>query len=95
MITSLNSAFETITGWSCNEWVGKSLASIIHPNDLSLAMEMGQRVLCGERAPIHEVRIRSKSDEYITVEFTITPLIEKLILTHKSVIPTKVWDVDS
>jgi len=37
---------------------------------------MGQRVLNGERAPIHEVRIRSKSDEYITVEFTTTPLMQ-------------------
>jgi PAS domain S-box-containing protein len=39
IITSLNPAFEKITGWSREEWIGKSFAGLVHPEDLRLAME--------------------------------------------------------
>jgi PAS domain S-box-containing protein len=38
---------------------------------------MGQLALQGEKPPIHEVRILSKSGEYVTGEFSITPFIQK------------------
>ncbi|MCS6927465.1 MAG: PAS domain S-box protein, partial [Candidatus Binatia bacterium] len=38
--TSLNPAFEEITGWSRAEWIGKPFAPLIHPDDLPLALEM-------------------------------------------------------
>jgi PAS domain S-box-containing protein len=76
-ITSLNPAFEKITGWQRSEWLGKSFMSIIHPDDLPLAIETFQKILCGEAIPPYELRIRSKSDEYLTGEFTSKPQIEK------------------
>ena len=75
-ITSLNPAFETITEWSRDKWLGKPLQSIVHPNDWPLASEMFQRMLDGENPPTHEVRLRSKSGEYIIGEFIITPHIK-------------------
>jgi PAS domain S-box-containing protein len=74
-IASLNSAFETTTGWSRTEWIGKPLPSIVHPDDWPLALEMFQRLLDGETPPLHEVRFRSKSGEYRLGEFMITPHI--------------------
>jgi PAS domain S-box-containing protein len=74
-ITSLNPAFEAITGWSCTEWIGKPLPSIVHPDDWPLALEMFQRMLDGETPPLHEVRFRSKSGEHVVGEFMITPHI--------------------
>jgi len=76
-ITSLNPAFERITGWSRAEWLGKPFMSIIHPDDLSLAVETFQQVLCGEATPPYELRILSKSGEYLIGEFKSVPNIEK------------------
>jgi PAS domain S-box-containing protein len=76
-ITSLNPAFEKITGWQRSEWLGKSFMSIIHPDDLPLAIETLQRILCGEDIPPYELRVRSKSGEYLAGEFTSKPQIEK------------------
>jgi two-component system, sensor histidine kinase and response regulator len=71
-ITSLNSAFETLTGWSRVEWLGKPFAPLVHPDDLSFAMRLFQRALQGEETPIFELRVLSKSGEYLAVEFTAT-----------------------
>jgi len=76
-ITSLNPAFETITGWQRSEWLGKSFMSIVHPDDLPLAIETFQKTLAGEVAPPFELRVRSKSGQYLTGEFTSKPQIER------------------
>jgi PAS domain S-box-containing protein len=76
-ITSMNPAFESLSGWSSSECIGKPLPSLVHPDDWPLALEMGLLTLRGERPPIHEVRILSKSGEYVTGEFSITPFIQK------------------
>jgi PAS domain S-box-containing protein len=75
-ITSLNPAFEKITGWQRSEWLGKSFMSIIHPDDLPLAIETFQKTLCGEAQSPYELRVRSKSGKYLTGEFTSKPQIE-------------------
>jgi len=75
MITSLNPAFETITGWSRAEWLGKSFKPIVHPNDLPFTMELFHRVLQGEKVPIYELRVLSKTGEYLTGQFSSTPQI--------------------
>lgn len=75
-ITSLNLAFETITGWSRTEWIGKSFSPILHPDDLLLAMDLFQKVLNGETPPMRELRIRLKSGEYRTGEFVANPQIQ-------------------
>lgn len=75
-ITSLNPAFEKLTGWSCDEWLGKSFASIVHPDDLPLAIETFQKILQGDTLLPYELRVLSKSGEYLVGEFTSIPQIE-------------------
>jgi PAS domain S-box-containing protein len=70
-ITSLNPAFEKVTGWSRSEWIDRRLEEIVHPDDWPLALEMGMRSFSGEKPPIHEVRIRTKPSGFITAEFSI------------------------
>ena len=73
-VGSLNPAFETITGWSRTDWVGKPFGPIIHAQDVPLAMEVFRRVFVqGETPPIFELRLLSKSGDYVVGEFTITP----------------------
>jgi PAS domain S-box-containing protein len=74
--TSLNPAFETITGWTCTEWLGKPFAPLLHPEDASLAVEMFQKVMRGDSPAPYELRILSKSGKYLVGEFTSTPYIK-------------------
>jgi PAS domain S-box-containing protein len=72
--TSLNPAFETLTGWTCAEWLGKEFVPIVHPDDLPLAFDEFHRILSGEEArPIFELRIHTKWGEYCVEEFLETP----------------------
>jgi PAS domain S-box-containing protein len=76
-ITSLNSAFEEITGWPRTEWIGKNFAPILHPDDLPVALELFHRTLQGETPPAFELRVLTKSGGYVVGEFKGTPLIHK------------------
>jgi PAS domain S-box-containing protein len=76
-ILSMNPAIENMTGWSPSECTDKHLASFVHPDDFPLAMEMGQRALQGDKPPIHEVRILSKSGKYVLGEFSIAPFTQR------------------
>jgi len=73
--TFLNPAFEDITGYPHSEWTGKSFASLLHPDEAPLVMEMFQRALRGEIPPTLELRILSLQGEYLMSEVTSTPLI--------------------
>lgn len=74
VITSLNSAFESITGWSRDEWLGKRFAAIIHPEDLPAAIDDFRLVMRGEVPPVGEYRMLSKSGQYLTIETMPRPL---------------------
>jgi len=75
VITSLNKAFETITGWNRAEWLGKTFTDILHPDDRNEALEGFRRVLTGEVPPVREFRVRKKNGEHLVGEFTITPQV--------------------
>jgi two-component system cell cycle sensor histidine kinase/response regulator CckA len=73
IITTLNPAFETITGWKCEEWINRSFTSIIHPDDHRPAIHNFGRLMKGEVVPVHELRIRTAKNTYVAGEFTLTP----------------------
>src|SRR5205823_4735528 len=73
MITSLNPAFERYTGWACSEWVGKSFAPLIHPDDLPRALETFAAVLAGRAAKHFFLRVRTKDGRYRVGEFSKNP----------------------
>jgi PAS domain S-box-containing protein len=76
LLTSLNPAFETLTGWSRAEWLGKPFVGIVHPDDLPVAVETFQKASRGETQPPYELRVLSKSGEYLVGEFTSTPHVK-------------------
>ena len=75
-ITSLNPAFEKLTGWSRSEWIGRSFIGMVHPEDIPQVMERFQEVLKGEVPPPSESRFLSKSGEDLVGEFTCTPKVK-------------------
>ncbi|MDE3058352.1 MAG: PAS domain S-box protein [Bacteroidota bacterium] len=72
-ITSLNPAFETLTGWQCTQWLGKHFASLVHPEDLKRALDIFAKVLHGEEPELFELRVRTLWDKYLIGEFVATP----------------------
>jgi PAS domain S-box-containing protein len=80
-LTSMNPAFETMTGWSCEEIREKSLCSLIHPDDRSILREMWH-VGPGAGAPHYgELRIRTKHGGYFIGAVVTTPLISSGCVT--------------
>jgi len=68
VITSLNSAFETVTGWSRDNWIGRHFTEFIHPDDVPTAVERFQQSLQGKPSPPFELRFGSKAGDTLTGE---------------------------
>ncbi|MEK6743287.1 MAG: PAS domain S-box protein [Nitrospirota bacterium] len=73
---SLNPAFDKITGWSKEEWLGRSFAHLLHPDDLPKAMVLLQSTLRGEAVDVFELRVLKRSGEYFVGEFTVSPVTQ-------------------
>lgn len=72
-IRSLNPAFETITGWRRDQWLGQPFERLVHPEDLPLALELLGRVVRGELRPVNQFRVRIAEGDYRVAEFSATP----------------------
>lgn len=72
-VASLNSAFEAVTGWTCDEWLGQDFAPLLHPDDRPVALDRFQSIVRGDAATHNAYRVRKKSGEYAVGEFTLSP----------------------
>ena len=77
VITSLNQAFESSTGWSRAEWLGKTYYDLFHSEDVEGSRQYFIRALEGMKVPVREIRIHRKGGGYVIGEFTITPQKER------------------
>ena len=74
-LTSLNKAFETTLGWKRDEWVGQSFAPLVHPDDMSEAVNGFMLVMAGETQQ-SVMRVRTTEGEYKTGDFTSVPFMQ-------------------
>ncbi|MCX9026399.1 MAG: PAS domain S-box protein [Candidatus Methanoperedens sp.] len=72
-VTSLNPAFETITGWARSEWLGKHLELFVHPDDVSHIIGFYDCYSNGDKPSNVEMRILSKTGEYLIMDVSIVP----------------------
>ena len=75
IMMSLNPAFEKVTGWSSTELLGKPFTTLVHPDDLLLVEEENQLIRERKNTLPYELRILSKSGQYLTAEFIDVPQI--------------------
>lgn len=75
-ITSLNTAFQNITGWTCEEWIGRRFEDLMHRDDVLAARETLHRVVRGETRLLSELRLRHASGNYVVVDCTTTPQMQ-------------------
>jgi two-component system cell cycle sensor histidine kinase/response regulator CckA len=76
VILSLNPAFEKVTGWKREEWLGERFTGLVHPDDLIKTLESYQSTLAGRETPLYEIRIRTKDDGYVNSEILAVPRIQ-------------------
>jgi PAS domain S-box-containing protein len=72
-VLTLNLAFEKITGWSREEWIGRPFLDILHPEDREKAVHLVAELMSGSIPPISELRIVCSSGEYVIGEFASAP----------------------
>ena len=71
VITALNPAWETITGWPMREWVGAPYSAVIHPDDVPRVNEIMEQIRRGENPPPWEERVLKQSGEWLTGEVRV------------------------
>ncbi len=77
MLTSLNPAFEFITGWARQDWLGKPLQPLVHANELPLALEKFNELRYNHSAVAQmEILIRTAHNDYRLFELSATPQIK-------------------
>ncbi|MFX1284462.1 MAG: PAS domain S-box protein [Promethearchaeota archaeon] len=76
-ITSLNPAFEEITGLSLNEAIGKHFTSMIHPDTSSSALKAFKSIIQNKSTGTSEVLLKTKEDTYAIIEGRVTPQFDQ------------------
>ena len=76
VFTSFNRAFETETGWSINEWIGKPFIGLVDPNDVPIMSQRFKRVMEGQLGEPLELRIRTKYGGVVHGEFVASPQVK-------------------
>jgi PAS domain S-box-containing protein len=72
VFTSLNPAFERLTGWPVAEWLGRRFQDIVHPGDLPRSSEAFTRTLSDDLPQRLENRVRTRAGGYLHIENIIT-----------------------
>ena len=75
-IGSLNPAFEKITGFNRENWLGRSFWNLLHPDDLGMAKKLIKTALAGKGRIAEETRILSSAGDYLIVYFIVEPEFE-------------------
>ncbi len=70
VFVSLNPAFEKLSGYKVEEWIGRPFAELVHPDDLPKAMDAFNKVFHGENVDVYTLRLRNSSGEYRICELT-------------------------
>ncbi|MBI3111603.1 MAG: PAS domain S-box protein [Ignavibacteriales bacterium] len=77
IITSLNPAFEKLTGWTWSEWIGKSLTDFFAPEDTVRAQRYLRQTLETGKTFSGEFRIQKKTGDFLVAEFITAPQIQE------------------
>ncbi|MBI1861069.1 MAG: response regulator [Deltaproteobacteria bacterium] len=75
IILSLSPAFEQVTGWHREDWIGKPFDGLVHPDDLNLAHEQLASTLTGKNA-LFETRIMNMAGGILTMETSAQLLVQ-------------------
>ena len=75
-ISSLNPAFEELTGWPGAVWQDRPMTTLAHPEDRPTLVAGIHQVTLGETPSPFEIRLKTRSKTFITAEWVLKPLLE-------------------
>ncbi|MCC6447450.1 MAG: PAS domain S-box protein [Chitinophagaceae bacterium] len=70
VFVSLNPAFEKLSGYKVEEWIGRPFSELVHPDDLPMAINTFNRIFRGENVDVYTLRLKNSSGEYRICELT-------------------------
>lgn len=70
LITTLNPAFETITGWRRADWIGQNFIKLVDPIDTERAKRRFLELLAGDQPGVFALRVRTAQGA-AEIEFTL------------------------
>jgi two-component system, cell cycle sensor histidine kinase and response regulator CckA len=75
-MTSLNRAFETITGWTRSDWIGREVQALVHPGDHPAVRRAFAAVERGDALMPVPVRAFDRTGQLILFEISFAPRIK-------------------
>ncbi|MEW6722947.1 MAG: PAS domain S-box protein [Candidatus Micrarchaeota archaeon] len=75
-LTSLNPAFEKITGWGVREILGKDFLALVHPDDAEMSKREFRSLMEGGVVRPTLVRVLMKSGRYVVAEIVPRPIVK-------------------
>lgn len=75
-VLTLNDALAGSTGWQAKDWLGRHFADALLDEFKGEAYQFFLRALDGEQLPLFEMPIKTKRGGVVTLEVTLTPLLE-------------------
>jgi two-component system CheB/CheR fusion protein len=76
-LVSISQAFQTISGWSRADWIGQRFDELLHPDDRATALRMHRRASQGDTLPRYELRLRTKTGDFVDCEFLLVTKIRE------------------
>lgn len=80
-LVTLNRAFETITGWRCDEWIGRAFLELIHEGDVPKSLDLFRDLREASVAVERELLIRGR-DRSVLLHVTSFPEIRDGVRTE-------------
>ena len=74
-ITSLNPAFESLTGWPIEEWIGVPFVELVHDDSARAFTSHFGRTFHGAPPQCADYHLRRKNGEYLTIETSVQVLV--------------------
>ncbi len=74
VITSLNLAFEKLTGLKAVDWIGKSFVPLIDPDDVQKILAHFGQSANEDTSKLSTTRIRGAHGQFIPIEISVQPL---------------------
>jgi PAS domain S-box-containing protein len=68
---SISPAFEEITGWRRDDWIGRPFAELVHPDDRAEALRLHELNLSGQVLPRFELRLLGREGKVVHSEFLL------------------------
>lgn len=76
VIEFVSPAIRDVLGWDPEDLIGQTPAAFMHPEDLALLREAGQRLQAGQ-APTRIGRLRRKDGTYAWIESVMSPVLDE------------------